>query len=146
MPDSAPTPLPVPSAPVPTLGKLSFWRRFHVRMSSLYGGVVFFVLTLMGCTFYFIGVEYQMGALRSRLRTAAVTLSHQIRPDAVLALNAAADRAKPEYVNLFRLFSDVGAEEPQFVSIYILRSTATGSSQSTASRWREHAARSGRAW
>lgn len=117
-------PVSVHPAPLPTVSKLSFWRRFHVRMSSLYGGMVFFVLTLMGCTFYYVGVKHQMSALQSRLRTAAVTLSHEIRPEAVLALNVAADRDKPEYSELITLFKNVAAEEPQFVSIYVMRPAA----------------------
>ena len=102
---------------------LAFWRRFHVRMSGLFGGLVLFVLLLMGVAFYEVGVRHQVRALQSRLRTAAVTLSHQIRPEAVLALNVSADRDRPEYRELLALFRDVAADEPQFVSIYVLRPT-----------------------
>ncbi len=92
-------------------------------MAGLFGGLVLFVLLLMGVAFYVVGVRHQVRALQSRLRTAAVTLSHQIRPEAVLALNVAADRDKPEYRELRQLFQDVAADEPQFVSIYVLRPT-----------------------
>lgn len=103
--------------------QLSFWQRFHVRMAALYGGVVFFILTLMGFAFYHVGVQHQIEALQSRLRTAAITLSHEIRPEAVLALNVADDRQTPEYRELTDLFRRVAVDEPQFVSIYILRPT-----------------------
>lgn len=93
-------------------------------MSGLYGGVVFFVLSLMGVAFYHVGVQQQIRALQSRLRTAAITLSHQIRPEALLTLNVEADQTKPAYTELIRLFAAVGADEPQFVSIYALRPTA----------------------
>jgi len=102
---------------------LAFWRRFHVRMSGLFGGLVLFVLLLMGVAFYEVGVHHQVRALQSRLRTAAVTLSHQIRPEAVLALRVAGDRDTPEYRELIQLFENVAADEPQFVSIYVLRPT-----------------------
>lgn len=102
---------------------LPFWWRFHVRMSGLFGGLVLFVLLLIGVAFYELGTRHQVRALQSRLRTAAVTLSHQIRPEAVLALNAAGDRDKPEYRELLDLFRGVAADEPQFVSIYVLRPT-----------------------
>ncbi len=92
-------------------------------MSGLFGGLVLFVLLLMGVAFYQVGVHHQVRALQSRLRTAATTLSHQIRPQAVLALNVAGDRDKPEYRELIDLFKDMAADEPQFVSIYILRPT-----------------------
>jgi adenylate cyclase len=128
----SPSPRPAPletaahraaTATMNSVGQLSFWRRFHVRMSGLYGGVVFFVLTLMGVAFYQVGAQHQVRALQSRLRTAAITLSHQIRPEAVIALNIATDREKPEYRELTDLFRRVAADEPQFVSIYVLRPT-----------------------
>lgn len=114
-----------PSAAAPPVGvhHLPFWWRFHVRMSGLFGGLVLFVLLLIGVAFYQLGVRHQVHALQSRLRTAAVTLSHQIRPEAVLALNVAADRNKPEYRELVDLFQRIAREEPQFVSIYVLRPT-----------------------
>lgn len=115
---------PTSSAPLLTVGKLSFWRRFHVRMSSLYGGTVFFVLLLMGVAFYSVGVSHQMHALKSRIRTAAITLAHQIRPEAVLALQKPSDRDRPEYREIISLFRSLTTEEPQFVSIYVLRPTA----------------------
>lgn len=105
------------------VGRLSYWRRFHVRMSVLYAGVVFFILALMGVAFYQVGVKHQLHALKSRLRMAATTLSHQIRAEAVLALNVAADREKSEYRELIDLFRRFAAEEPQLVSIYVLRTT-----------------------
>lgn len=114
-----------PSSAAPPAGvhRLPFWRRFHVRMSGLFGGLVLLVLLLIGVAFYQLGVRHQVHALQSRLRTAAVTLSHQIRPEALLALNVAADRNKPEYRELLELFQGVTADEPQFVSIYVLRPT-----------------------
>lgn len=116
--------LPRPSAAPPAdVHHLAFWRRFHVRMSGLFGGLVLFVLLLMGVAFHEVGVRHQVLALQSRLRTAAVTLSHQIRPEVVLALNVAGDRDRPEYRELIELFQDVAADEPQFVSIYVLRPT-----------------------
>lgn len=111
------------AVPLREVRQLKYWRRFHVRMSALFGGVVFFVLALMGSSFYYVGVQHQVGALKSRIRTAAITLSHQIRPEAVLALNGPADSARPEYRELTTLFQRVSADEPQFVSIYVLRST-----------------------
>ena len=112
-----------PASAMTEAKQLPFWRRFHVRMSGLFGGLVLFVLLLMGVAFYEVGVRHQVRALQSRLRTAAVTLSHQIRPEAVLALNVASDRDKPEYRELIELFENVAADEPQFVSIYVLRPT-----------------------
>ncbi len=107
--------------PRSALSQLSFWRRFHVRMSGLYGGLVFFVLIVMGTAFYVMGVIHQTRALQSRLRTAAITLSHQIDPAAILALNEAADSGKREYRDVIALFKRVCTDEPQFVSIYVFR-------------------------
>jgi adenylate cyclase len=120
LPSQSSAPAATPPADV---HHLPFWRRFHVRMSGLFGALVLFVLLLMGVAFYQVGVHHQVRALQSRLRTAAVTLSHQIRPEAVLALNVSADRDTPEYRELIELFQDIAADEPQFVSIYVLRPT-----------------------
>ncbi len=106
------------------VGQIPFWRRFHVRMSGLFGGVVFLVLTLMAVSFYLLEVQYQIRALQAQLLTEVRALSHRIRPQAVLALNAAPDRAKPEYAELVALFGSIAADQKQIVSIYIFRPTS----------------------
>ncbi len=105
------------------VGQIPFLRRFHVRMSGLFGGVVFLVLTLMAVSFYLLEVQNQIRALRGQLLTEVRALSHRIRPQAVLALHTAPDRAKPEYAELITLFESIAAEQKQIVSIYIFRST-----------------------
>ena len=54
---------------MPAVGRLSYWRRFHVRMSVLYAGVVFFILALMGVAFYQVGVKHQLHALQPERRS-----------------------------------------------------------------------------
>jgi adenylate cyclase len=102
---------------------IPFWRRFHVRMSTLFGGVVFLVVTLMAVYFYLLQVESQVQALKAVLITEARALSYRIRPQAVLALNVAEDRTKPEYAELVSLFASVAADNKRIVSIYVFRPT-----------------------
>jgi adenylate cyclase len=108
----------------PSVDEIPFWRRFHVRMSTLFGGVVFLVVTLMAISFYFVQVESQVKALKAVLLTEVRALSFRIRPQAVLALNVAQDRTKPEYAELVSLFSSVAADQKQIVSIYVFRTTS----------------------
>lgn len=103
--------------------QVSFWRRFHVRMSGLYGGMVFFILALLGVTFFEVGVSSQMRALQSRIRTAAVSLSHQVSVEDLLVLNTESDSAKPEHDRIIGIFKAMAADDPQFVSIYLLKPT-----------------------
>ena len=105
------------------VGQIPFWRRFHVRMSSLFGGVVFLVVTLMAVSFYFLEVENQLKALKGQLLTEVRALAHRIRPQAVLALNVKEDWTKPEYAELTALFGSVAADQKQIVSIYVFRPT-----------------------
>lgn len=112
-----------PVAVISGVGQIPFWRRFHVRMSSLFGGVVFLVVTLMAVTFYFLEVENQMKALKGQLLTEVRGLSHRIRAQAVLALNVKEDWTKTEYAELVDLFGSVAADQKQIVSIYVFRPT-----------------------
>jgi adenylate cyclase len=105
------------------VGQIPFWRRFHVRMSSLFGGVVFFVVTAMAVSFYFLEVDNQVNALKAQLLTEVRALSYRIRPQAVRALNVKADWTKPEYAELTELFESVAAHQKQIVSIYVFRPT-----------------------
>jgi adenylate cyclase len=104
-------------------GAVRYWNRFHVRMSALYGGVVLFVLTLMGVTFYNLGVSNQIQALQSRLRTAAISVATQVRPEIVALLKEPSDQDRPEYQEVKKIFQRLGTEDSQFVSIYLLRPT-----------------------
>lgn len=112
-----------PMAVISGVDQIPFWRRFHVRMSGLFGSVVFLVLTLMAVSFYLLGVQNQVKALQGQLLTEVRALSHRIRPQAVLALNEAPDSTKPEYAELVNLFGSIAAHQKQIVSIYVFRPT-----------------------
>jgi class 3 adenylate cyclase len=107
----------------PGVANIPFWRRFHVRMSTLFGGVVFLIVTLMAISFYHLQVESQVKALKAVLLTEVRALSYRIRPQTVLALNVAQDRTRPEYAELVSLFGSVASDQKQVVSIYIFRPT-----------------------
>jgi adenylate cyclase len=109
--------------PVFGVGQIPFWRRFHVRMSSLFGGVVFLVVTLMAVSFYSLQVESRLSALKAVLLTEVRALAYRIRPQAVLALNVAEDRTSPAYAELTSLFASVASDQKQIVSIYVFRPT-----------------------
>jgi adenylate cyclase len=102
---------------------IPFWRRFHVRMSTLFGGVVFVVVTLMAISMYLLQVEAQVKALKAVLLTEVRALAYRIRPEAVLALNVAQDKTSPAYAELSSLFAAVASDQKQVVSIYVFRPT-----------------------
>jgi adenylate cyclase len=123
---------PVPAGPdseadaaayASSVGQIPFWRRFHVRTSGLFGGVVLLILTLMAASFYVRESNNQVQALRNQLLTEVRALSHRIRLQAVLALNSKPDWTKPEYAELVDLFASVAVDQPRIVSIYVLRPT-----------------------
>ena len=84
---------------------------------------MFLVLALMGVIFFNVLVSIQMRALQSRLRTAAVSLSHQISADDLLLLNNKSDSQTPEFERILRMFEGMAADDPEFVSIYLLKPT-----------------------
>ena len=108
---------------MPGVAGIPFWRRFHVRMSTLFGSVVFLVVTLMAISMYLLQVESQVKALKAVLLTEVRALAYRIRPQAVLALNVAQDKTSPEYAELASLFAAVASDQKQIVSIYIFRPT-----------------------
>ncbi len=105
--------------------RLSIWRRFHVRLSLMYGGLVFAVLLSIGGYFYVRGVDGERSALQARLRIAATSLASGIDAATLDGLRATADADTPAYRALIARFQAVASAERDFSSIYVMRPGAT---------------------
>jgi HAMP domain-containing protein len=103
--------------------QLRVWRRFHIRLFCLYGGLVFLVLTAFGALFYVRGVDSEMEGLQARLRGIATGLAEGISAAELDPLQAEGDTARPEYRKLVSRFAQVCEAERDVVSIYVLRPT-----------------------
>ena len=116
----SPPPTPVTSS-APPPDYILLWRRFHVRVTALYGGLLFAVLTAMSVFFYWQVSRSEFESLQTRLRVAAVAIASAIPPETIAALRQPDDRAKPEYKQLIARFQEITRREPDFSSIYVLR-------------------------
>jgi adenylate cyclase len=102
---------------------LHLWQRFHVRLTGLYGGAVFLVITLMGVIFYTYGVDVEITALQSRMRAMAVSIAAAVPADEVQRLRQSQDRERPEYRALVQRFAAICRDEPDVTSIYVALAT-----------------------
>ncbi len=112
-----------PNSPGLTTDALGLWQRFHVRLTGLYGGAVFAVITLMGVIFYIYGADVEVLALQSRMRAMAVSIAAGVPAESVQVLRQATDRARPEYRQLVNRFASICRDEPDVTSIYVLLPT-----------------------
>ncbi|MBI5610259.1 MAG: HAMP domain-containing protein [Deltaproteobacteria bacterium] len=117
---ASPGATPRPALAVDALG---LWQRFHVRLTGLYGGAVFAVITLMGVIFYTYGVEVEVAALQSRMRAMAVSIAAGVTVESVQPLRQAQDRERAEYRQLVQRFASICRDEPDVTSIYVLLPT-----------------------
>jgi class 3 adenylate cyclase len=106
--------------------RLSIWRRFHVRLSLMYGGLVLAVLASIGGYFYVRGVDGERSALDARLRIAATSLASGIDAATLNGFRRSIDAETPAYRALIARFQAVAAADRDFSSIYIMRPTPGG--------------------
>ncbi len=100
------------------------WRRFHVRLTLLYGAAVFGALAPMALAFYFFGVDGEMRALKQRMATTATALATSLDGVALTELAAPADKSKPLYARTRARFAAVCAQDPEIKNIYVLLRTS----------------------
>ena len=100
---------------------LPMWRRFHIKLSAMYGGLVLAVLLAVSVFFYMRGVEREISALQARLRIAAMTLASSIDPADIEAIRGPADVDSDAYRRLHARFQAVAAAEPDFSDLYVMR-------------------------
>lgn len=102
---------------------LGLWQRFHVRLTGLYGGAVFLVITLMGMIFYAYGVDAEVTALQGRMRAMAVAIAAGVAAQEVQLLRHPEDRERPEYRQLVQRFASICRDETDVTSIYVVLPT-----------------------
>jgi adenylate cyclase len=99
------------------------WRRLHIRLTALYGGVTLLALTLLGYSVFDQGVKSEIGGLQRRLRSTVSSLAAAIDADAVAALPATGRDWTPLHRALLQRFADVAQGDSDVDSIYLLKPT-----------------------
>jgi len=102
---------------------LSWWNRFHVRITLFHGVIVFAVLTAMGVLFYEVGYRTELDGLQTRLRATVVMLSRHLDGDALARLDPAGEPGSPLVESLHRRFEDIAEQDRDIYTIYVLRRT-----------------------
>ena len=108
-----------------SLNELRIWQRFHWRLTVLYTGAVCILLMILGGVLYHFGVESEVDTLQAELRTAAITLSHNVDVEAVKAFETPKDTLRPAYKAQQQRFQDIAAQLAGVSTIYILRPSKT---------------------
>lgn len=107
-------------ASVDTSG-VRLWQRFHVRLTLLYGIVVFAVLVVMSVAFYKFAVDGQVQGLRGRLRDTAVGIASGITAEHLAPLTDQSAQDGPAHKALMARLRDVASVDPEISDIYIMR-------------------------
>jgi adenylate cyclase len=102
---------------------IPIYRRFHVRLTLIYGTLVFLVLTAMAVVVYKRGVASELSSLKTRIRGLATGLAEWIPADLVVSLDEEADNGTPAHRLLTDSFARMGQHETDVFSIYVLRPT-----------------------
>ncbi len=131
---------PPPPAPAPTLPSsgssalsepgardelrnLGLWRRLHIRLTALYGGLTLLSIALLGVSSYHSDLRRELAAIRQQLQTTSVSLAVSMDGDAVQAWSAL-PRSAADLPNRLQLrFRNVLRRDPDIASIYLLTPT-----------------------
>jgi len=105
------------------LEALHGWRRLHIRLTALYGGVTLLALTLLGLSVFTDGVEREIGGLQRRLLATVGSLAASVDADAVAALPAEGRERTPLHTALLSRFEEVSQGDADVESIYLLKPT-----------------------
>ncbi len=105
------------------LEELRLWRRLHIRLTALYGGIILLALTLLGIAVYLAGVRREMMSLQRNLLTAARSLAVSVDAVAVDALPGDQRELTLLHKVLLRRFSEVARSDADVESIYLLKPT-----------------------
>lgn len=107
-----------------TFSGLSFCKRFHVRLTALYGGTVIITLAAMAAVFYQLSVQSEMDALRQRLLVVVTSLAQSIDAGAIANIALDTERMTTLHTTYIEKFRQVAESDPHIDSIYILRPTS----------------------
>jgi len=125
IPVSSPPDTQTTSAPQPIdgLDALRGWRRLHIRLTLLYGGVTLVALTLLALSVFVQGMRSEILALQRRLLATVDSLATSIDAEAIAALPGEAKTWTPLQKALLRRFADVAQGDADVESIYLLKPT-----------------------
>jgi len=105
------------------LEALRGWRRLHIRLTLLYGGVTLLALTLLGLSVFLYGVKSEIAGLQRRLLATVDSLASSLDADAIAALPAEGRAWTPLHMSLLSRFADVAKSDVDVESIYLLKPT-----------------------
>ena len=105
------------------LRRLRPWKRFHVRLTALYGAAVLLVLVAMGIVFYRVALDAELDGLKDRLLATAITLATTLDAEGLNAVRTQADADHPALRDTLRQFSEICGRYPRINAIYVMRPT-----------------------
>jgi adenylate cyclase len=105
------------------LNGLRLWRRLHIRLTVLYGGLTLLSIILLGVGTYRSAVQRELGAIRQLLAATSNGLAASIDAQAVATLPAEPRQPAALHRLLLTRFGEVARQEPDVQSIYLLRPT-----------------------
>jgi adenylate cyclase len=114
------------SQPVPQidgLESLHGWRRLHIRLTILYGGVTLLVLALLATSVFIHGMRSELVSLQQRLLATVESLASSTDGEAIAALPGEAKNWTSLHHALFHRFRVVANADRQVQSIYMLKPT-----------------------
>lgn len=106
-----------------SLGEIRIWRRFHVRVSLLYGAAFLAVLGILGAVLYDFGVKSEIGGLQQRVRAVVGLLAAELGPAEVDALVEDGPRAAEVRRRFMDRAATVCGGNPDVGSVYLLLKT-----------------------
>lgn len=108
-------------SPAPELRDLRLWRRLHIRLTALYGGLAILSITLLAVSTYHADVRRELTAIRQQLQLTAISLALSTDGDAVQALPDKPRLITDRHVQLLTRFREVLRRNPNIASIYIMK-------------------------
>lgn len=113
-PDTTPAPL----------ATLRAWQKFHVRLTTLYGGTVLVVLLATGFIFYQSRVDAEIDAVQQKLLVTAASVAQAIDANELASISIDETQLTPVHERLLRHFAEVVKLDRDIESIYVLRPTS----------------------
>ncbi len=97
------------------------WQRFHIRLTLLYGVVVFAVLVTMSVMFYRYAADAQVTGVKDRLRDTAIAIAVGLTAEELSELHDPSMQDSPEQRALLAKLATVAAADPDISDIYVFR-------------------------
>jgi adenylate cyclase len=104
------------------LNGLRVWRRLHVRLTVIYGGLTLLSIMVLGISTYQSNVQRELDGIRHHLLATADSLAVSIEGDSLLP-SSPLEPARTQATRLSERFSDVLLRHRDIASIYLLEPT-----------------------